>query len=891
MFFRRFFVLALALAGLVRGQDPLNAPVPLLAPGAPARSPGDQAKDLAAARSAQDMGFDSIAADLYGKLLKESGVDRTTVTLALATVLLDDGQPAKAEEVLQADPGPRGAAWHLRAALAAGQLKKTGQTRAEFDAIRTEELPKSDSAWFFFLQGMLTNLTDSSPAGYGKANEWYQKALDAATNDVARTRFQLAVELTRLRLGSVSEASIEQTRLNMERNRGRPLGYESAGLLAGYLDMAGRKSRAVEVLQEQLRTIAPAELAWADHLRLLLGFIGGAGDGAGRNALLQLLEKGVDPKRQRTGLHLLALASQGEPARGQFRAELDKLIGASSPHPILDDLLLFRAQVALAAKTAEGYAQADLDAAKLRQQFPTSPLLAYSYWISAQSAWEQRRYRIAADHAAKAREVVPPGPARAELAVFVAEAWFRAGKLARADGAGGAGGAADFRNAADAYAAALTDPPPGVAPALMFQRVLSEIEAGSLDGAQALLDQFATDPAFDLRSRWQAEWNLARAFQAAGKTNEAFARVSRLLTAGGETKSGALTPALRAQMAWLQARLSFDEKPSDATLEFIDRLDRSLQGVDPAMKMDIASTGMLLKAQTNFALKRDAAGLEALEALRSTFPKTPAAIYSYMVEAEHYAQQDNSVKAQSLLTKLAEDFPESEYAPHALFSAALQAERRGQEENYQEAARRIEDLIKLVEKYPPKDRASDLVFSARLKQGDLLRRLNQFSLAEDTYRSLIHNYPEHGDLVYAQLALAECINAQSANDPSHELKAETLFEDLNARLDAPVDVRVEAGYNLGELFARRGQPARALEIWWRDVKHTFLDSPVLAAKLGATGRYWMARTLLRTGEVFEQQQRLEEARMAWSLILTKNLGYDEMARQKLAPLNVAEAPK
>lgn len=891
MFFRRFFVLALAVAGLLRGQEPLNAPVPLLASDGPTRSPGDQAKDLAAAGSAQDMGFDSIAADLYAKLLKEPGVDRAAVTLALATVLLDDGQAAKAEEVLQADPGPRGAAWHLRAALAAGQLKKTGQTRAEFDAIKPDELPKNDHAWFLFLQGMLTTLTDSSPAGYGKANEFYQKALDAATNDAARTRFQLAVEFSRLRLGTASEASIEQTRLTMERNRGRPLGYESAGILAGYLDMAGRKGRAVDVLQEQLRTIPAAELAWADHLRLLLGFIGGAADGAGRNALIQLLEKGVDPKRQRTGLHLLGMASQAGPARSQFRAELDKLIGAAQPHPILDDLLLFRAQVALAAKTAEGYAQADLDAAKLRQQFPTSPLLAYSYWISAQSAWEQRRYRIAADHAAKARDVLPAGPARGELGVFIAEAWFRAGKLARADGAGGAGGAADFRNAADAYAAALLNPPPGVVPALMFQRVLSEIEAGALDAAQTLLDRFASDPAFDVRSRWQAEWNLARAFQAAGKTREAFMRVTALLADGVESKAAALTPALRAQMAWLQARLSFDEKPSDETLAFIDRLDRSLQGVDPAMKMDIASTGMLLKAQTNFALQRDAAGLESLEALRHTFPKTPAAIYSYMVEAEHYAQQDNSVKAQSLLTKLAEDFPESEYAPHALFSAALQAERRGQEENYQEAVRRIEQLIKLVEKYPPRDRADDLVFSARLKQGDLLRRLNQFSLAEDTYQSLIHNYPEHGDLVYAQLALAECINAQSANDPSYAEKAEVRFEQLMARLDAPVDVRVEAGYNLGELFARRGQPAKALEIWWRDVKHTFLDYPAMAARLGATGRYWMARTLLRTGEVFEQQQRLEEARLAWSLILSSNLGYDEMARQKLAPVNIAEAPK
>ena len=48
--------------------------------------------------------------------------------------------------------------------------------------------------------------------------------------------------------------------------------------------------------------------------------------------------------------------------------------------------------------------------------------------------------------------------------------------------------------------------------------------------------------------------------------------------------------------------------------------------------------------------------------------------------------------------------------------AALQAERRGQDANFAEANRLIEDLVK---KYP----SSDLVFYARLKQGDLLRKL------------------------------------------------------------------------------------------------------------------------------------------------------------------------
>jgi tetratricopeptide (TPR) repeat protein len=889
MFFRRFFAFLILSAVLGRGQEPLNAPVPLVPPLPPAISPGGKANQLAAARSAQELGLDSIAAGLYAPLLRMPGADQAALTLALATVLLDDGRAAEAEQLLQTYNGPRPAAWHLRAALAAGQLKKAGPTRAEFEAIRPEELPKADHGWFFFLQGMLTDLEGGNQ---GKANEFYQQALDTATTEFAKVRFQLALEYARLRNTPASDATIEQTRQNMERYRGRATGYDFARALAVMLDAAGRKSRAVELLQEQLRNLPPQEHARLDDFRLLLGLIGGAAEGAGRNAFFQLLERGSDANKQRIALQLLARASQVPPERTQFRSELDRLIGATPSHRIMEDLLLFRAQVALATKTAEGYAQAEEDANALRQKFPGSPLLAHAYTVLTASAWEQHRYRIAADNAAKARDALPAGAAHAELGVLVAEAWFRAGKLARAEGAGGAGGAADFRNAADAYANALRDPPPDMAPAdLMYQRVLSEIESGSLEGAQALLDELALDPAFAQRNRWQAEWNLARALQAAGKTAEAFARVSQLLAPGPAAKTPALAPALRAQMAWLQARLSFDLEPSDQTLAFIDKLDQSLAGIDARMKTEIASTGLLLKAQTNFALKRDAAGTEALKALQKNFKNSTAAIYSYIVEADRDAQQDRPADAQTKLTKLAHDFPDSDYAPYALYQAALQAERRGQKENFEEAVRRIEELISLVEKYPPKDPANDLVFAARMKQGDLLRQLKQFSQARDTYQSLIHNYPQHGDVILAQLALAECLNAESAADPAQGEHAQDLFEHLLARLDAPLDVRVEAGYNFGESLARRGEMAKALEVWWRDVAHAFLHDPATAERLGTTGRYWMARTLRRTAEVLEQQQRLEEAKTAWLLLLNSNLGWEVTARQQLQRFNLPDVAR
>lgn len=886
MFLRRFPALLFVLALCAHAQEPLNSPVPLAPAALTTMSPGEIAKQLAAARSAQELGLNSVAAGQYRELLSIRGGDRAEVILDLATVLLDDGQAAEAEQVLQTYSGTRGAAWHLRAALAAAHQKKVDATRAEFEAIKPGELSKADASWFQYLQGMLTNLTD--PTNRGKADTFYKLALDTAVTELARARFQIALDQSRLRVGPTSETDIAQMRQNWERFRGRAPGYEIARVLAVTLDVNGQKSRAVELLQEQLRWMGQGERAWADEFRLLLGMIGGATTGAGRNALFQVLEQGGEAGRQRIALQLLARASQGEPARMQFRTELTRLINQTPTPRVLEDLLLFRAQAALAAKTIEGRAQAEDDANELRQKFPGSPLLAHAYSVLTVSAWEQSRFRIAADHAAKARDALPAGAARAELGVLVAEAWFRAGRAARAEGAEGA---RDFRLAADAYAAALQDPPPDTSRSdLIFQRVLAELEAGALESAQTLLDELAGDPAIDLKSRWQAEWNLARGLQAAGKTGDAFARVNRLLATGTDANQ-ALDPALRAKMAWLQARLSFDVEPSDRTLKFIDDLERSLEGVDESTKQEILSTGALLHAQTNFALKRDAAGNGDLELLRKNFPKLPAAVYSYIVEANRLAEQDQAAEAQKKLTKLAEDFPESEYAPYALYLAAEQAERRGQSENYEEAVRRIEDLVALMAKHPPKDSSNTLIFAARLKQGDLFQKLAQFSPAQDVYQSLIDNYPQHGDVIFAQLALAKSFHAQSGTNPALAERAQALFEYLMARIDLPVDVRVEAGYNLGNLLARRGDAKQALDVWWRDVAKAFLLDEKFAGKLGTTGRYWMARTLLESGELLMQQQRVEEAKTVWLLVLQTNLPGKASARQQLARFNLAEAAR
>ena len=870
---RILFPLLLAAAACLRGQAPLNAPVPLL-PAAPAVSAGESALALAAADRAQELGFPSVAAELYRGLLAGPHGDRGRLTLGLATALLDDGRPAEAELALQGYTGPRGAAWHLRAALAAAQQQKPAVARAELAAIKAEDVGAADRAWYLYVQGQVAESVND----INRAKELYQQAEAAAPSSLARARFVLAREQARMRLGPVTEADAEVQRKNLEQFQGRQISYGIARTYAAMLDALGHRSEAVALLQRQLATMPLEERNELDTTRLVLGLIGGAADGAGRAALGELLRDGHDRDMQRVALQLLARASDRDPALADFRRRLEALIGLPAAHPILEDLLLFRAVQSLADQS---YAAAEDDARALLQRFPGSPLKAHAFGVLTAAAWEQRRYRTAADHAAKAREELAPGPTHAQLGVLVAEAWFRA---------------KDFRNAADAYAATLREPPVGVAKGdLMFQRVLAEIAAGALDPAQKVLDELTRDPAFDAVNLWQAEWNLARALQVQGQTAAAFARVNRLLAA--PRPAGRLPAELRARMAWLQARLSLDTGQPDQTLRLVEALPAVMEGIAPALREEIASSSALLKGEASFQLGHDAAALALLAQLRQDFPRSDAAVRSYLLEASNYEKQDRTVEAQQRLTRLADEFKDSAYAPYALYQAALQAERRGQEANLIEANKLIVDLVK---RYPQ----SDLVFYAQLKEGDLLRKLNQFQQAQQVYESLVNNFPQHSDVILAQLALAECHHAQAAGDPTHAESAIVLFEHLRDRIDAPVDVRVEAGFNLGYLYARRSSAAReqgdavreqenaarAQGVWWKDVVHEFLvKDPAVAAQLGPKGRYWMARTLVELGTLFEQEEKLEQAKEAWLLILQYRLPGEDQARARLARFKLPEA--
>jgi TolA-binding protein len=848
------FLFCLSLGGL--HAQPAG-PSPLLADSIVEQNvPGRWIVAEARADQALQMGFPATAETIYRELLADKNISAATrqrVTLSLVTALLDAGELDPAEKALQSYDGPKGSAYQLRMGLLAVTARRTSQARAALAAGKAEDLAPVDRGWWYFLQASVTD----AEGEIVQANAFYEQAVNAAVSDLQRARFALGQEQARLRTGQVTEAQLANLRGNMERFQGTRIGYTWVRTYAAALAGMGRSAEAQRILQTKLAELPASERDAKDQLGLMLGLIAGEGSPAGRQAFRQLLRGALRPETQRLALQLLVRGAKTTAEREQLRRELGELIGAPTQNAIIEDLLLVRAKTALEDKA---YNPAEEDARALLERYPASPHKAAALGVRLAVAWDMKRFRAAADVIAQLRTVLAPGRERAELGVLLAEAFFQA---------------EDYRNAADAYEAALHEAPLA-APAgvLIFQRVLSEIHADRLDAAEKQLDAAASDAGFDVENRWQAEWNLVRAMQVRGQEQAAQARVERLL-AGAQQ---GVPEALRIRFLWLRVKLSFDNAQAEAALRQADDLLKMLAaGAQLAgpLRTEVTSTTRMLKAQALLALGRDGEGYAVLDALRTEFHATAAAEESYLVQAEHLTQRGDLVGAQRVLISFVDtlEYQQSEYAPTALYRAALLLEQQGLERHLRDANVLLE---RLIDRYP----RDALVFYARLRQGDLLRTLNDFPNARLVYEFLLNNYAGHPDELLAQLRLADTLYAQGANSVVNYESAAAIFERLRDLPSAPVDLRAEAGFMWGSALANRGQGAKAITVLWSVVNDFLLDQ-AQALKLGAKGRYWVSRSLLQLGQIHEDAGRLDEAQRAYRLIMDNKLAGEAIAQAKL----------
>jgi TolA-binding protein len=815
--------------------------------------------------SAIKSGFLSVAETLVDQLLESAQTPELTRLLLnnRLKIALAMGQLDKAQAAYEQLEASQLAVQPLLKAMLFFFSSDQAAFRSAMDQIVPAALARADRSWFILLQALLLTREGSIEA----ANRTFLRAEKSAPTSLLADHFEIIRLREDLKTGIYDEETISALRESVRSMKGERGGFEAARLLAVALNRSGEANLAVEVLSNQLALPGLKEFGLRADFLLLLGMIAGADSPRGQLALRQLISEATANSRDlAVAFSLLAQSYSGSSDRESFLADIQQWLDSTPPHPLTDRLLAFQSFL-LIEKGA--LAEAEASALQLYNGYPNSDLIPTSLRLLAYISWNQRppRYRTAADYLNQLRLKLPPGDEFLKTGILIADCFYLN---------------EDYSNASEAYGAALMEAPQSLAPGIFFQRILSEIGANRATAAAGLIDAALTDPRLDIAIIWKAEWNLLDYWRRNTRIDEALARVNNVLQRGVGSEDQ-VPPDLLLRLKWIAARLTLEaaqpaqaEERADALLAEMETA--RYESLPAELLEEVEANLLLLKGEARYARADKAGALQVFSTLRDRYPQSGPAILSYLVESRAESNQDNLVSAQQSLINLVDRFPNSEYAPIALWEAALNAAQRGLAIHLQEA---ITILERLVTEYSN----HGLVYYARLKQGDLARRLNDFPTALLLYERLLAQYPQHPERYRAEISRADCLMALGSEDAARYDVATVIYERSCLLSEAPAAIRMESGYKWARALRAQGDLDGSEGVLWLVYQRFILDpnlsQPVLTEE---AGRYWTARVLLELGEIQAGKGQTAAAIRIFKAISQLDLPGSSLAIAKLESL-------
>ncbi len=873
------FLLSLSALSFAWGQDAARVvsdgiPFEGELAGLPLEKRLDAAWVASSAERALEAGLYELAYSLAEQA--ESKLEGRSVDIGNRLVLIDaslaEANWIEAAELIAALSDLEGApevALGLRRAMIAFAEDNAETVGEILQATDPGELEEGDSAWYWFLTGWTQSRRGDRSSGVS-----FARAQELAADRSPALRAQIGYLVFRSMLAARVQGvdTIAQLQNAVLENEGREVAYAYAQQLAVLLFDDGRVDESLELIGASLESIPPALELERAQFQLLAVMAAGLERNLGRQALNDLLFADRFPDLMSIALQQVFSLARLEEGVGSEALEeaLDQLIALPEQHSLLDQALYYRAVFKFLRRD---FLAAEEDAAVLQELFPQSPYRRGMLALQASSAWNRNRYRTAASLLQQMRVEFADLRADSRLAALVADCYLRAGLQSNTR--------VDYRNAAEAYETALsevTDVSQGGP--LFFQLVLARLEAGQLDRAIAAIDDPRLTALAGGEMVWRAEWMVLKEMRGKLLVSDAYERVQESVALA------ASEPLLRLRLLWLAAKLSVEAgEPEDA--EGWVGLVHDLASGPEAAEIDgdllrrVQASSLLALAEAHFALEEPEKAVPLLEELRERYAGSESALFSYISQARYFESINRTVEAQQLLVSLADSFPENRLAPVALFEAARNAERRGQDAYLDQATQLLD---RIATDYPD----SEVVYYARLMQADLLRKLNKFGSAEQIYEFLENEYSDHRDRFLAQISLADTLIAQAGENPRKFEAAVSRLELLMDLPEAPHELRVEAGYKLGQAWRSRGETLKAKQIFWVFYDMSLVESRRVAL-MSRKGRYWLARSLFALAEISKEEGEVEKANDFYREIVDKRLWGADLALTRIESLGSAFA--
>lgn len=813
---------------------------------------------LMAADSAFESGFYNLAESLYEAALNDSQLsleEKESVRLKYLTLLINRNKIKEATDIYEGVLDKKTPSVLLRLGMLDFQKERYGAAEEVIEDIDVVDLDPMDRPWFYLLKGMVFQKSGH----YKESNLFFGKARDVSPSEA----FTAIVDWMLLKAEIFSGKATESLAKSLEKKIHNPKkqpGVKTFEQYAIVLEAIGRKSEAVQTIDNKLQSISVEEEREIDMLLLLKGIITGIFLPEGQEALKEILMRGQDTKIMNIALGLLLESNMENPA--SFISFLDKLIGTEEKSIFRDWLILTRGRLNLEVNDREAAFQ---DTQYIIEREPSVKMVQEALLIQMYLAYIESppKYRYIVELLGKLRNLTENLDKQNFYLVLMAEAYFLNN---------------DYANAALIYENLLQQKVQGVNfGTTLYQLVLCQVHQGEFEAAFKSIDCYKTLEAIDANGVWESEWNVLYKMKESNRLQEAHARLDYLLEkdeAISKRSNGYL------RFLWLKAHLIFENGESnekvihlvDTILSCLPQLITS-EGLKEEEKHVIGSNALALKAEALLKLGKDVEALSVLQNLREQYKQSESAVISYILEARYYSNLGRLVEAQQKLIQLADDYPESKFAAIALFEAALDAESRGTLQTYQEALHLLE---RLVVGFPQ----SDLVFHARLKQGEILRKMNDFGSAQIVYENILKDFSGHTDQFKAEMGKADCLLAQASKNGELFMDAVDIYERLFDLNYLPVEVRAEAGYKSGIGLLEAGKTKRGSEMFWLVISNFVVNADSKIEQTPIT-RYWLSRCIFELAKAQEESQFVQEARKMYQLVIDYNLPGRALAEMKI----------
>lgn len=258
--------------------------------------------------------------------------------------------------------------------------------------------------------------------------------------------------------------------------------------------------------------------------------------------------------------------------------------------------------------------------------------------------------------------------------------------------------------------------------------------------------------------------------------------------------------------------------------------------VESFPKSTLAKECQFRIARRFFNWKDYAKGAVEFEKLITNYPESTHIAESQFYAAESYYLSKKYPDAINAFQRFLENFPNSEFAAASWFHSGTSYFNTA---NYPSA---IESYRTLLQQFPESEFASASLYNLALSQ----KKLQNLTEAADSYMKLALNYPQDPNATFSMLEAARI-----KKDLNLYGEAILVLKDLDAKIPAGDELKLEIAYLRGECYLGNNDPEEAIRSW------------KTISALPPQHSSWKLEALRALGELYQKQEKINEAISAY----------------------------